>query len=186
MSEVADRVMDAAYDEVADRGLVGVTVEAVAARAGISRATIYRHFPGGRDEIVDRTVGREAERFFAELLGATAGVSDPVAAVAVLVRSADAQLRAHAMLQRLLRDEAEALLPSLATFRPMVENGLTAHLRRVLAGATRSPDAVASIDEVADYASHMILSYVGTGGSWNLQDPEAVARLVDDRILGGL
>src|SRR3546814_2658918 len=60
--------MYATYVEVAERGLGALTVEAVAVRAGASRATLYRHFPGGRDELVARTIDREVERFFVGVL----------------------------------------------------------------------------------------------------------------------
>jgi AcrR family transcriptional regulator len=67
---LVDRVLDATYDEVAERGLGALTVEAVAVRAGSSRATVYRHFPGGRDELIDRTIRREVRRFFDTVLAA--------------------------------------------------------------------------------------------------------------------
>lgn len=79
-----DRVLDATFAEVAAHGLADLTVEAVAVRAGSSRATLYRHFPGGRDELVARTIEREVARFFAAVMAAvppaSAGVVDHVAA----------------------------------------------------------------------------------------------------------
>lgn len=37
-------VLRAALDELAERGLAGVTIESVAARAGVGRSTVYRHW----------------------------------------------------------------------------------------------------------------------------------------------
>jgi AcrR family transcriptional regulator len=46
-SEEADRaILDAAIEVFAEAGLDGVTVEGVAARAGVGKATIYRRYPG--------------------------------------------------------------------------------------------------------------------------------------------
>ena len=43
------------------------TVEDVADASGVSRATIYRVFPGGKDELLRDTVGWEMDRFFLRL-----------------------------------------------------------------------------------------------------------------------
>ncbi len=46
-SEEADRaILDSAIEVFAESGLDGVTVEGVAARAGVGKATIYRRYPG--------------------------------------------------------------------------------------------------------------------------------------------
>jgi TetR/AcrR family transcriptional regulator of autoinduction and epiphytic fitness len=38
-------ILKAAVDELAERGYGGVTIESVAARAGVGKSTIYRHWP---------------------------------------------------------------------------------------------------------------------------------------------
>src|SRR6476469_9854577 len=43
-SECDHAILDAALSEYATRGLDGMSVDAVAARAGVSKATIYRRF----------------------------------------------------------------------------------------------------------------------------------------------
>ena len=51
-----ERVLEACYACIARHGLDRTTVEDVAREAGLSRATIYRAFPGGRDDLVRETV----------------------------------------------------------------------------------------------------------------------------------
>jgi len=52
-SELADRaILDAAMEVFARVGLDGVTIEGVAARAGVGKATIYRRYPGKVDLVI--------------------------------------------------------------------------------------------------------------------------------------
>jgi AcrR family transcriptional regulator len=52
-SEEADRaILDAAIEVFAEAGLDGVTVEGVAARAGVGKATIYRRYPSKVDLVI--------------------------------------------------------------------------------------------------------------------------------------
>ncbi len=46
-SDVRERLLQATYDCVARWGLAKTTVEDAAREAGVSRATVYRYFPGG-------------------------------------------------------------------------------------------------------------------------------------------
>lgn len=53
-SERADRaILDAALELFAESGLGGFSIEAVAARAGVGKATIYRRWPGKQDLLLD-------------------------------------------------------------------------------------------------------------------------------------
>jgi len=50
----ADRaIIDAALDLFAESGAAGLCIEAVAARAGVGKSTIYRRWPGKEDLLVD-------------------------------------------------------------------------------------------------------------------------------------
>ncbi|BBY03614.1 TetR/AcrR family transcriptional regulator [Mycobacterium seoulense] len=60
-------------------GVRRANIEDVAARAGVSRSTIYRRFPT-KDDLFGHVVRREAEQFFTTLDRATAGC-DPERAV---------------------------------------------------------------------------------------------------------
>ena len=60
--DVRERLLQATYDCVARWGLAKTTVEDAAREAGVSRATVYRYFPGGRDELLSAVVGWEFSR----------------------------------------------------------------------------------------------------------------------------
>lgn len=182
--DLRDRVLDATFAEVDENGLGGLTVEAVATRAGSSRATIYRHFPGGRDELVETTIGREVRRFFAALSATVPSNEDVVERISGLVAGARALLQEHRVLQRLLQDEAEAIVPSLATVHPKIQDALVRLLRSEFERADLA--AGTDLDLATDHAARMVLSYVGAAGSWDLDDPAALTSVVRTRILAGL
>ncbi|MGH9080390.1 MAG: helix-turn-helix domain-containing protein, partial [Acidimicrobiales bacterium] len=56
------RVIDATLDCLALHGTAKTTVDDIARRAGVSRATVYRAFPGGRDEMLSAVVDTEMAR----------------------------------------------------------------------------------------------------------------------------
>lgn len=51
-----ERIIDAATRLFSTAGIADTSVEDVAREAGLSRATVYRHVEGGRDEIVLRVI----------------------------------------------------------------------------------------------------------------------------------
>jgi AcrR family transcriptional regulator len=59
-----DRLLAATYQCVERFGLGKTTIEDVVKESGLSRATIYRQFPGGRDELLLETVGWELANYF--------------------------------------------------------------------------------------------------------------------------
>ncbi len=71
--EPTDALLDATSQLLAAHGLRRWSMEDVAARAGLGRATLYRRF-ASRDDLVHATLGREARRFFAAIAEAVAGL----------------------------------------------------------------------------------------------------------------
>src|ERR1700722_18080436 len=61
------RIADAANRCVARRGVAKTTVDDVAREAGCSRATVYRTFPGGKEEVISAVVDTEVARLFSAL-----------------------------------------------------------------------------------------------------------------------
>lgn len=59
--EKREAILDAAQSLFAERGIDGVAIEAIAARSGVSKVTVYGHF-GDKATIFDSIVERETER----------------------------------------------------------------------------------------------------------------------------
>ncbi|HEX3591053.1 MAG TPA: helix-turn-helix domain-containing protein [Pseudonocardiaceae bacterium] len=112
--QVGVRILDAAHAAYHAHGFRRTSVDDVARRAGIGRATIYRRF-ASRDEIVQAVLMRETRRFFAQIAEATQDLPTLadrlVEGFVVGLRNA----REHSLLQRILADEPEASIPFLTT-----------------------------------------------------------------------
>ena len=79
---VTDAVLDATSRLLAVRGMRRWSIDDVADRAGLARATVYRHF-GSRDALVAEALARDTRRFFtaiAESVRHVEGVEDRVVA----------------------------------------------------------------------------------------------------------
>jgi len=70
---VRARVIDATLDQIARGRFSTFTVEEIARASGVSRATIYRTFEGGRESLVASATEREASRLFAAAAESMAG-----------------------------------------------------------------------------------------------------------------
>ena len=60
----SERILEAAREELSAYGLRRTTLDDIAARAGVGRATLYRRF-ANRDTLLAALVAREARALFA-------------------------------------------------------------------------------------------------------------------------
>ena len=67
VDDARDRLVDAAEACFTRFGVAKTTLEDIATEAGVSRATVYRYFEGGRDEIILGVVLREGREFLESL-----------------------------------------------------------------------------------------------------------------------
>lgn len=178
------RIIEAAYECIGRQGLAAVTLDAAAQQAGVARATVYRHFPGGRDELVSAVVGWEVARFFA---GVRSDIGDAPDFAEYLERgltAAHRRLQAHEVLQHALQEEAARVLPPLATVMPRVVGVLSQAFAARLANERLAPGV--DVGDTADLLARMTLSHIGSPGAWDLDDPDEVHRLVHDWLLAGV
>jgi AcrR family transcriptional regulator len=182
--DVRERLLQATYDCVARWGLAKTTVEDAAREAGVSRATVYRYFPGGRDELLSAVVGWEFSRFFLRLYQE---VSDADTLEEVMERGlmfAHRALVEHEVLQRVLVTEPDILLPRLSTEADQTHTLVAAFLAPYLVRHGMAEGA--DLDAAADFLARMVLSYISSPGRWDLNDPDQVALLVRSELLAGI
>jgi AcrR family transcriptional regulator len=181
-------VLAGAYECIARSGLAKMTLDDVAKTSGVSRATIYRLFPGGRDQLLRETVGWEMNRFFARLADAVADAPDLPRRLETALTFAHRAVRDHDVLQKTLATEPGALLPLMTVEQHRVIRYIRDYFRPLLATeeAAGRLRAGVDVDHAADYLARVGLSLIGSPGRWDLEDPDAVRTLVRTELLAGI
>lgn len=180
-----ERVLDAALRCIARWGMAKTTLDDVAREAGISRATVYRLFPGGKDGLMDAVARGETTRFFAAVAARMAEADTLEDTLVGGMAEAGRRIVGHSALQFLMAHEPEAVLPRLAF----------AKLDEVLAAAARvsAPYLGRWLDDdtalrASEWAARLVLSYACTPGESHVDiaDEASVRRLVRSFVLPGL
>lgn len=186
--DTRERILRAALGCIEREGLAATSVEDVAQAASVSRATIYRHFPGGREQLVSESATWEVARFFARVEATVAAEPDLAARLRLALSSGHRSLDDHTLLHRLLRTEPEAVMTELSVATDLVLELIIAYLgdqlRAEQAAGRARPDL--DVPEAADHLGRLYLSYLGAPGRWDLDDPAEVERLVCTQFLGGI
>lgn len=183
-----ERLLEAAYECVARFGIAKTTVEDVVKESGVSRASVYRVFPGGKDELLRAAVGWEMDRFFIRLAEAVVDAEDFATMLERGLLYAHTAVHGHEVLQTVLVTEPEKLLPLLTVEQERPLHYITAFLVPYLEQEQRAGRVLDGVDleESADFLARMILSLIGSHGEWDLTDPVAVQVLVRDHLLAGV
>jgi AcrR family transcriptional regulator len=151
-----DRVLDAAKACCERWGRDKVTVDDIAAEARTSRATIYRLFPGGKDNLFEALRVRESTEFFLDLETHLAGARDFEDLLIRGIHHATLLLRADEHLRLMLASQPGDVVQQFTVEgMPRVVATASAFLTPWFApyiGARRSP-------ELAEWLSRIVLSY---------------------------
>jgi AcrR family transcriptional regulator len=156
MAPVEGRVLDAAKACCERWGYEKVTIDDIASAARVSRATIYRMFPGGKDVLFEALRVRELEEFFALLLQRIEGATGLEDLLVRAVVAATQELRADEHLALALASEPGTTLSHLTV------DGLPRIIR--FANAFLAPLAEPYLDRmqaraVIDVLARLTISY---------------------------
>ncbi len=178
------KIIEAAFGCVDRWGIEKTTLDDVARYARLSRATVYRHFPGGREEVVQAVIAWQAASFLTGLYEAIHGAESLQELLVRFIGYARKSLKEHAVLNKVLSSEADVLLPKLTTEADLLAGSISGVLVPYLSrfGIRKG----LPVREAADYLSRMLFSYTSSPGQWNLEDPAQVADLVRVELLGGI
>jgi AcrR family transcriptional regulator len=178
------RIVDGALRCLARQGLAKTTVDDIAREASLSRATVYRTFPRGKDGILAGVVETEVARLFSGLavvMGEATDLEDVL--VAGMVETAR-RLRAHEALNYLLTYEPGVVLPYL-TFakldRVLLE---AADLAAPFFARWLEPEQAS---RAVEWAGRIVLAYLYDAESGtDLVDPVDAGALVRAFVLPGI
>ena len=150
-------ILDATFTLIGQVGIGKLALEDVAAEAGVSRQTVYRHF-GSRDGLLSAIIVREEEALLALVDEATDGVEDLESAVHLGLAAALRGAQEHPLLQRLLVSEPDMLLPFLTLGTGPVLSIIGPAIAEVV---TRRAPALApdALDFLGDAIGRVVVSY---------------------------
>ncbi len=181
--DTRERILDGAGTAVVRLGLAKTTLEDVANASGVSRATVYRWFPGGRDEVFDALVGRELAAVAEEIIVRVEAAPALADGLEDVLRWGGPALRAHALLQAALDSAPDELAMRLARF----EHGLDDAVAPVVAERlVVEGDPARDHERDARYLVAMVQSIMANPGSWDLEDDHQVHELVRTQLLGAV
>ncbi len=186
--DARQRVLRGAYECIGRHGMAKTTVDDVAAASGVSRATIYRIFPGGKDEVLRDTVGWEMDRFFLRLgeeLGDAADFPEFLERALPLARR---ELLEHTLLQKVLETEPDRLTALITVQQDRIIGAIATYFLPLLE-RDRAAGLVthgADLGRVAEYVARLSLSLIASPGRHDLTDPAEVRHLVRGELLGGV
>lgn len=126
-----ERILDAAVELIASSGERNLTIDAVAARSGVARATIFRRC-ANRDGLLASAYAREVRRAVDVARVAAAGAPTVDAALAAAHEALTEHCLAHPVIQRLARAEVDGFVRLWTEGSPSGIDVLT-HLLRDLA-----------------------------------------------------
>ena len=156
-----ETVLDAAADLIALNGIGGTTVDAIAQRAGVSRATVYRYV-GGKDEIVQAVIAQEAEHVLERVAAAISVSTSPDMAIAEAVSTALAVIAENPVLTRLTSSDLHETLPFItAESRLLIDHSVS-----VLSNAMRAAPELTvdegGVEDAIEESTRFVLTHLTT------------------------
>lgn len=175
------RILDATEGCLRRWGRAKVTVDDIAAEAGVSRATLYRMFPGGRDVLFDALRVRRLEEFFTRLrlgVAQAEGLEDLL--VGTVVYATNELRHDEALAATLASEPGEALSELTVAGLPRVVRMATMFLTPLLEPYLARSDAARLVDVV----SRLVISYfLAPSDHVDLADPESARTFLAALVL---
>lgn len=166
VEDARDRLIDAAEACFARFGVAKTTLEDIASSAGVSRATVYRYFDGGRDEIILGVVLREARTFLDALERRVQREASLTDAIVEGVLYTAASVRTNEHLALLFAPEVAGQTSAIAG-ASMALFELTEDFLRPIFETARAEGQLREgivAEEAAEFVLRMILSLLSVSG----------------------
>ncbi len=178
------RIVDATLASLASQGMAKTTLDDIAGWAGLSRATVYRAFPGGREAILGATIDTELARLFSDLAVVMGEAKDlEEVLVAGMVETAQ-HLRNHQAIRYMLIHEPGVVLSHMAFDQMDRVLAMASSFAAPFLGRWLEPDQAA---RAAEWAVRITFSYLLTESPrLDPTDRDDVGRLASRFVLPGV
>lgn len=157
-------------------------VDDVAQEARLSRATVYRHFPGGKDQLIRETVMWETAHVVEQLRDTVAGAADLEEVLVETLSFGHRAVSTHEVLQKVLETEPDRILPALLSEGPWVLELLASHLRPAIEASPNRREGL-DVHAAGSHLARMVLSFITAPAGRDLDDPEVARTLVRSQFL---
>jgi AcrR family transcriptional regulator len=181
MDEKKIKIFQATLDVLYEKGLAKLTFEDVAKKAKVSRQTLYKYFPYGKDQLLAEVVSFEAFNWLKDLAEHIDLIEDFESKTVEAVMYAHRSLKEHKVLNKILSSEPEKIMPLLAQEGIRVVTFVELYVVNQLLARGLLTRVKAEL--AAEYIARMLISIVTSPGSWDLSDPAQVRTVVRGEIL---
>lgn len=185
---IRERIIQGALRCFESSGVEGFSLEDVARGSGVSRTSIYRHFPGGRNELVQEAVTWEFAHFWTQVADAVSHL-DSLEDRLVCGLAAGAELmRGSRLMTNLMDLDLEVLADALRPSEPLVHEVMNAYMVELLGWERRAGRLRPGVDVAgtADYLTRMLLSMMASPAGVDLTDIEQTRAVVRREFLAGV
>jgi AcrR family transcriptional regulator len=184
LSSTRVRIVDATLRCLARQGVAKTTLDDIAREAKFSRATLYRNFPGGKDDVLEAVVETEVARLFSSLAVVMGEASDLEDVLVSGMVEAARRLTTHSAIAYLLLHEPGLILPKL-TFADMDQILISAgDFAAPFFGRWLEPDQAS---RAAEWAVRIVLAYMADPApDTDLTNPDDTRDLVRTFVLPGI
>jgi AcrR family transcriptional regulator len=153
---LSDAILDATKQAIERWGVERLTINDVCDTANISRATLYRAFPGGKEVMLEALRVRETETFFTTLRAHAEGETTLEDTIVRCMVVATTELRSDQHLALMLAAEPNEVLSQLTVQgMPRIVRVATAYLMPLLQPHLSRDEAA----ELVEVLARMVISY---------------------------
>ena len=170
------RILDGALQEAAAHGINKLTMEGIANRANLNRATLYRRF-GSMDNVLTQLAMREARKLMRALSEATDGIDEPELLLAEGFVAAIRFAREHPVIARTAEFEPGMLVRAgLANNAAMLSLGARFMADTIRWAQSKNKATHLNANKAGDTAARLFASFVLMPGGINHLKNDQAAR----------
>jgi AcrR family transcriptional regulator len=168
-SAASERIVHATLTLIAERGLVGVTMSAIADRAEVARQTLYNHY-ADVETIVSAAVEQHQSESVARLTAVLATVASPQGRLEHLVRhTAATAVHGHPLIKQGFSAEVQAVIDGY-------DQALRSHIESILNDGIEHAEFRGDLHPTKDAV--VVQRMIEAAGELAAVEPESVAEIV--------